>query len=103
MFELLSSIVNGVSGRLTRIFVNNLWVGFCSCRFASGSFPWVIRKRTTVSKQELGFMRRIMTTEATTTERLGIGAVTISNEKKMKKERSCEMWRIIVYDLLKIS
>ncbi|WZZ78874.1 hypothetical protein YC2023_099446 [Brassica napus] len=30
-----------------------------------------------------------MTTEATTTKRLGIGAVKISNEERMKKETSC--------------
>uniref|UniRef100_A0A0D3CC83 Uncharacterized protein n=1 Tax=Brassica oleracea var. oleracea TaxID=109376 RepID=A0A0D3CC83_BRAOL len=42
---------------------------------------------------ELGFMRRIMTTEATTTKGLGIGAVWISNEERMKKETSCAMWR----------
>ena len=49
---------------------------------------WIVRERTTVSKQE-----RIMTTEATTTKRLGIGAVKISNEERMKKETSCAMWR----------
>ncbi|KAL0886300.1 hypothetical protein Bca101_010283 [Brassica carinata] len=38
-------------------------------------------------------MRRIMTTEATTTTRLGIGAVMISNEERMKKEKSSAMWR----------
>ena len=46
-----------------------------------------------VSKQELGFMRRIMTTEATRTKKLGTGAVRISNEERMKKETSCAMWR----------
>ncbi|CAN7015600.1 unnamed protein product [Brassica oleracea var. botrytis] len=46
-----------------------------------------------VSKQELGFMRRIMTTDATTTKKLGTGAVRISNEERMKKETSCAMWR----------
>lgn len=39
----------------------------------------------TVSKQELGFMRRIMTTEATTTERLEIGTVKISNEENYEE------------------
>lgn len=38
-------------------------------------------------------MSRIMTTEATTTKRLGIEAVRISKEERMKKETSCAMWR----------
>ncbi|KAL0814086.1 hypothetical protein Bca101_070529 [Brassica carinata] len=46
-----------------------------------------------INLNELGFMRRIMTTEATTTKGLGIGAVWISNEERMKKETSCAMWR----------
>ncbi|CDY12727.1 BnaC04g29140D [Brassica napus] len=45
------------------------------------------------AKVELGFMRRIMTTDATTTKKLGTGAVRISNEERVKKETSCAMWR----------
>ncbi|KAH0885225.1 hypothetical protein HID58_061321 [Brassica napus] len=51
------------------------------------------KKAKSFSKQELGFMRRIMTTDATTTKKLGTGAVRISNEERVKKETSCAMWR----------
>ncbi|KAL0650243.1 hypothetical protein Bca4012_092934 [Brassica carinata] len=54
---------------------------------------WVARKKTTISKQKHGFKRRIMTTAAPTTKRLGIGTVRINNEDKLEKARSCAMWR----------
>nr|VDD62045.1 unnamed protein product [Brassica oleracea] len=60
-------------------------------RFKTGT--WVARKKTTISKQKPGFKRRIMTTAATTTKRLGIGTVRINNEEKLEKARSCAMWR----------
>lgn len=41
-------------------------------------------------------MRRIITTKATCTKRLGIGAVRINNEERIKNERSSDgglsMW-----------